>query len=218
MSDWKPRMQKAVRHFAGQLAGFRTGTISIGFSGWIARGVLPRSDLGQPGDRILITPFDKAVVPAIVRALNEARLNAYALNPSTVSVIHAERIERGEDRHPPGFTWLSRQKALNVVADVPGLGEAGRVTDDEGDIEVARQESDEVGNPRARGTDGEDVRLLDSHIDLITYFHGLHDVGDKLGLVARAASRLVEDGWFAGGHPEPGGAGGDERPGARAVS
>jgi len=86
MSDWKPRMQKAVRHFAGQLAGFRAGTISIGFSAWTAKGVLPRSDLGQQGDRILITPFDKAVVPAIVRALNEPRLNAYALNPSTVSV------------------------------------------------------------------------------------------------------------------------------------
>jgi ribosome recycling factor len=68
------------------VAGIRTGTISIGFSGWTARGVLPRSDLGQRGDRILITPFDKAVVPAIVRALNEARLNAYALNPSTASV------------------------------------------------------------------------------------------------------------------------------------
>ena len=68
------------------VAGIRTGTISIGFSAWTAKGVLPRSDLGQQGDRILITPFDKAVVPALVRALNEARLNAYALNPSTVSV------------------------------------------------------------------------------------------------------------------------------------
>jgi hypothetical protein len=76
------------------------------------------------------------------------------------------------------------QKALNVVADIPGLG---------------------LGD-------------YPPHIDLITYVHGLHDVGDKFGLVARAASRLVEDGWFAGGHPEPGGVGGDERPGARAVS
>src|SRR5215472_8666295 len=68
------------------VAGIRKGTIGIGFSGWTAKGVLPQSDLGQQGDRILITPFDKAVVPAIVRALNEARLNAYALNPSSVSV------------------------------------------------------------------------------------------------------------------------------------
>ena len=68
------------------MAGFRTGTISIGFSGWTAGGVLSRSGVMQQGDRILITPFDKAVVPALVRAINEARLNAYALNPSTVSV------------------------------------------------------------------------------------------------------------------------------------
>ena len=68
------------------VAGIRTGTISMGLSGWTAEGVLPRSDLGQQGDRILITPFDKAVVPAIVRAINEARLNVYVLNPSTVSV------------------------------------------------------------------------------------------------------------------------------------
>jgi ribosome recycling factor len=40
----------------------------------------------QQGDRILITPFDKGNVPSVVRALGEARLNAYALNPSTVSV------------------------------------------------------------------------------------------------------------------------------------
>jgi ribosome recycling factor len=31
MNDWKPRMQKTVRHLAEQLAGVRTGTISIGF-------------------------------------------------------------------------------------------------------------------------------------------------------------------------------------------
>jgi hypothetical protein len=39
----------------------------------------------------------------------------------------------------------------------------------------------------------------------------------KLGLAARAASRLVEDGWFAGGHPEPGGVVGDERPSVPAI-
>jgi SAM-dependent methyltransferase len=34
----------------------------------------------------------------------------------------------------------------------------------------------------------------DRHFDLITCVHGLHYVGDKLGLVARAASWLVDDG------------------------
>ena len=43
--------------------------------------------------------------------------------------------------------YAVRQQALNVVADVPGLGEAGRVTDDEGDVEVGSQAADEVGCP-----------------------------------------------------------------------
>jgi hypothetical protein len=37
----------------------------------------------------------------------------------------------------------------------------------------------------------------DRSFDLITCVHGLHYVGDKLGLIARAASWLAEDGMFA---------------------
>jgi hypothetical protein len=36
----------------------------------------------------------------------------------------------------------------------------------------------------------------DRPFDLITCVHGLHYLGDKLGLIARAASWLVEDGLF----------------------
>jgi trans-aconitate methyltransferase len=36
----------------------------------------------------------------------------------------------------------------------------------------------------------------DRSFDLITCVHGLHYVGDKIGLIARAASWLVEDGMF----------------------
>ena len=36
----------------------------------------------------------------------------------------------------------------------------------------------------------------DRSFDLITCVHGLHYVGDKLGLIARAASWLAEDGLF----------------------
>ena len=75
MNDWKPRMQKAVRHLAGQLAGIRTGTISIGFIETMRvdcqGSSVPIRRLGvikQQGDRILVTPFDKANVPAVVRA------------------------------------------------------------------------------------------------------------------------------------------------------
>ncbi len=81
MNDWKPRMQKTVSHLAEQLAGIRTGTISIGFIETVRvdcqRSSAPVRRLGvikQQGDRILITPFDKADVPAVVRALTEARL------------------------------------------------------------------------------------------------------------------------------------------------
>jgi SAM-dependent methyltransferase len=37
----------------------------------------------------------------------------------------------------------------------------------------------------------------DRSFDLITCVHGLHYVGDKIGLIARAASWLVDDGLFA---------------------
>jgi ribosome recycling factor len=105
MNDWKPRMEKTVQHLAEQLRAIRTGTISIGLIETVrvaCQGdLVPVNRLGvarSQGDRILITPFDRAHVPAIVKALNESRLGAYALNPSTVSVsvppISAE--QRGE--------------------------------------------------------------------------------------------------------------------------
>jgi ribosome recycling factor len=86
-------MQKTVRHLAEQLAGIRTGTISMGFIETVrvdcqgsSISIRHLGIIKQQGDRVLVTPFDKVVVPAIVRAFNEARLNAYALNPTTVSV------------------------------------------------------------------------------------------------------------------------------------
>ncbi|MGP0069301.1 MAG: ribosome-recycling factor [Isosphaeraceae bacterium] len=93
MNDWKPRMEKTVRLFAEQLRGIRTGTISIGLIETVRvacqGNLVAINRLGvakTQGDRILITPFDRANVPAIVKALNESRLSAYALNPTTVSV------------------------------------------------------------------------------------------------------------------------------------
>ena len=93
MKDWKPRMQKTVSHLADQLAGIRIGTISLGFIETVQADChgnsVPIGHLGvikQQGDRILVTPFDNGNVPAVVKALGEARLNAYALNPTTLSV------------------------------------------------------------------------------------------------------------------------------------
>ena len=48
MNDWKPRMDKTVRHLAGQLAVIRTGTISLGFigtGGWTATATPSRSSV-----------------------------------------------------------------------------------------------------------------------------------------------------------------------------
>jgi ribosome recycling factor len=93
MNDWKPRMQKTVGHLAEQLSGIRTGTISMRFIETVRldyRGssapIRHIAVIKQQGDRILVTPFDKAKVTAVVRALIDSRLNAYALNPTTVSV------------------------------------------------------------------------------------------------------------------------------------
>src|SRR3954469_5582298 len=86
MSDWKPRMQKAVRHLAEQLAGIRAGTLSVGFietfrvslhGNSVALGRM--ASVTGRGDRIVVTPFDPSHVSAVVKALSEAKLNAYAL-------------------------------------------------------------------------------------------------------------------------------------------
>jgi ribosome recycling factor len=105
MHDWKPKMEKAARHLAEQLRGIRSGGVDLGLVKTIrvechGRSIaLDRlSALKIQGDRIVITPFDRAVVPAVVKALNEARLSAYALNPETVCVsVPAMSIEQREE-------------------------------------------------------------------------------------------------------------------------
>ena len=86
----------------------------------------------QQGDRILITPFDKAVVPAIVRALNEARLNAYALSPSTVSVSV-----------PP----IREEECAEIARHVKKLGEDAAVA-----IRAIRQEARQRIEVSGRGS------------------------------------------------------------------
>jgi ribosome recycling factor len=89
----KPRMEKAAQHLAEQLRGIRSGTISIGLVETVRVPVqgnlVPLNRLGTArlqGDRILIAPFDRANVPAMVKALTDSKLSAYAVNPTTVSV------------------------------------------------------------------------------------------------------------------------------------
>ena len=121
MYDWKPKMQKVAKNFADQIRGIRSGTISIGLVQTIrvdcqGRSV-PINRLGtvkSQGDRILITPFDRADVPSIVRTLTESRLSAYALNPTTVCVSI-----------PP----LSVEHANETARHVKKLGEDAKIRD-----------------------------------------------------------------------------------------
>ena len=139
MNDWKPRMDRTVRHLAGQLAGIRTGTISHGFVETVRvdcqGNSVPIRRLGvikQQGDRILVTPFDKVNVPAVVKALTEARLNAYALNPTTVSVSI-----------PP----ISGEQRAEIAKHVKKLGEEAKIA-----IRAIRQEARKQIEASGRGS------------------------------------------------------------------
>ncbi len=119
MNDWKPKMERSVRLLADQLRGVRTGSVDPGFVSSIRANCqgnrVPVNRLGSikpQGDRILITPFDTANVSAIVRALTEGRLSAYALNPTTVCVSI-----------PP----VSTEQRAQTIKHVKSLGEEARV-------------------------------------------------------------------------------------------
>jgi ribosome recycling factor len=105
MYDWKARMQKPARHLAEQLRGIRTGTVDRGVIqticvDWQGNSV-PINRLAvikAQGDRFLLVPFDRASVPAVVKALNESRLSAYALDPTTVTVsVPPASVEKREE-------------------------------------------------------------------------------------------------------------------------
>ncbi len=139
MSDWKPRMQKTVRHLAEQLAGIRTGTVSLGFIETVRveshGNSVPIRRLGvikQQGDRILVAPFDKAEVPSLVKALNDARLNAYALNPTTVSVSV-----------PP----ISGDQRAEIAKHIKKLGEDAKIA-----VRAIRQEARKQIEASGRGS------------------------------------------------------------------
>jgi ribosome recycling factor len=152
MNDWKPRMQKTVCHLAEQLAGIRTGTISLGFIETLRvecqGSSIPIRRLGvikQQGDRILVTPFYKTDVPAVVRALTEARLNAYAVNPMTVSVSV-----------PP----ISGEQRVEIARHVKKLGEDAKIA-----IRAIRQEARKQIEVSGRGSQ----RYVQEATDVVVY-------------------------------------------------
>lgn len=140
MNDWKPRMQRTVRHLADQLRGIRPDRLSVGFveTFRVARGghPVPLSRLaavtGQ-GDRIIVRPFDPADVPALVKALADARLNAYAADPRTVCV---------------GVPPISGEQRAEIAAHVKKLGEEAKVA-----VRMIRQEARKQIAARGRGTE-----------------------------------------------------------------
>ncbi len=87
------------------------------------------------------------------------------------------------------------------------LVQAARILQDEGlNSSIAITGVDLVGVFCPAGPDPNRLQLVEASLrdwqperpcDLITCVHGLHYIGDKLGLIARAASWLTEDGLFA---------------------
>lgn len=140
MSDWKPRMQKAVRHLAEQLAGIRAGTLSVGFIETFRASIHGNSvavgrmaSVTTRGDRIVITPFEQANVPAVVKALSDARLNAYALNPRTVAV---------------GVPPVSGEQRRELAKHVKKLGDEAKVA-----VRMIRQDARKEIAARGRGSE-----------------------------------------------------------------
>jgi ribosome recycling factor len=140
MNDWAPRMRKTVKLFAEQVAVIRPGTLGVGFIESVRvslhgnpTAVGRMAAVGRQGDRIVITPFDPAGVPAVVKALTEARLNAYALNPRAVCVTM-----------PP----VSGEQRADMARHVKKLGEEARVA-----VRAVRQDARKQIAARGRGSE-----------------------------------------------------------------
>jgi ribosome recycling factor len=119
MGDWESRMNKPVRSLAEQLRGIRAGTLSPGFIETFRVPVHGSpapighvASIAMQQGRIVITPFDRSLVPAIVKALTDARQNAYALDPARVCVSI-----------PP----ISGEQRAEIGRHVKKLGEDARV-------------------------------------------------------------------------------------------
>ncbi|MDB5351516.1 MAG: ribosome recycling factor [Planctomycetota bacterium] len=133
-------MLKAVRHLAEQLTGIRSGTLSVGFVQTFRTSLRGNSvaigsmaSVTSQGDRIVITPFDPANVPAVVKALADARMNAYALDPRTVCL---------------GVPPISGEQRAELAKHVKKLGEEAKVA-----IRSIRQDARKEVAARGRGSE-----------------------------------------------------------------
>lgn len=128
MHDWKPRIDRTVRHLADQLAGIRPGSLSPGFLATfrISRGgtsaTLDRlATIRVQGDRLIVSPFDPTILPAIVQELTDARLSAYAIDPRTIAV---------------SVPTISIEQRNEIARHVKKLGEEARVA-----VRMVRQDA-----------------------------------------------------------------------------
>ena len=119
MHDWKPKMQKVARHFAEQVRGIRSGTVSIGLIQTIRVDCqghsVPINRLGavkSQGDRILITPFDRANVPSIVRSLIDSRLrHTPSIRPRYASAYHPSASNSAKRRPVTSRSWARKPRS-----------------------------------------------------------------------------------------------------------
>ncbi|MDB5350069.1 MAG: ribosome recycling factor [Planctomycetota bacterium] len=133
-------MQTTVRHLAEQRAGIRSGTLSVGFVQTFRASLRRNSvvigklaSVTSRGDRIVITPFDPANVPAVVKALADARMNAYALDPRTVCL---------------GIPPISGEQRAELAKHVKKLGEEAKVA-----VRSIRQDARKEIAARGRGSE-----------------------------------------------------------------
>ncbi len=87
----------------------------------------------RQGDRIVVTPFDPVNVPAVVKALTEAKLNAYALNPRTVAI---------------GVPPVSGEQRAEIARHVKKLGDEAKVA-----VRMIRQDARKQIAARGQGSE-----------------------------------------------------------------
>lgn len=139
MRDWKQRMRKSVGHLGERLAGIRSGTVDLGFVSSVrvdgasgSGGIRRFGSVRQQGDRILVSVFDRGEAPAVVKALEGARLNAYLVNPETVAVTA-----------PP----ISGEQRAEVARHVKKLGEEAKIA-----VRAVRQDARKFIESTGRGS------------------------------------------------------------------
>jgi ribosome recycling factor len=105
MNDWNPRMKKTIGHLAYQRMGIRPGSVIVGIVETFRVSFLGNSvpidkmaAVTRHGERIVVAPYDPALVPTVVKSLTDSKLGAYVLSPRAIAVtVHPANGEQGEE-------------------------------------------------------------------------------------------------------------------------